>query len=125
PVRETSVSDVFDDITYAKGGAVLGMLEQWIGPAAFRRGLADYMKGQRLSNATAADLWHHIGRASGRDVATMAASWTDQPGMPVVSVQRRCEAGHERVTLAQQRFSSAGAAAGTARWRIPVRVLAG
>ena len=46
PVRESAVFDVFDNITYTKGGAVLSMLEQWIGPDAFRRGLAAYMQGQ-------------------------------------------------------------------------------
>jgi aminopeptidase N len=40
--------DVFDSITYAKGAAVLGMLEQWIGRERFRQGLAAYMKGQQL-----------------------------------------------------------------------------
>ncbi len=64
-VLEDRVFDVFDDITYAKGGAVLGMLEAWIGPDRFRRGLAAYMKERRMSNATAGDLWFHIGRAVG------------------------------------------------------------
>jgi aminopeptidase N len=72
-VLEDRVFDVFDDITYAKGGAVLGMLEAWIGPDRFRRGLAAYMKERRMSNATAGDLWFHIGRASGRDVAAVAS----------------------------------------------------
>ena len=81
PVPEDQVFDVFDDITYDKGGAVLTMLERWIGPDLFRRGLADYMQARQLSNATAGDLWFHIGKASGRDVAALAASWTDQPGV--------------------------------------------
>jgi len=125
PVRETAVWDVFDAITYAKGGAVLGMLEQWIGEDTFRRGLAAYMKGQRFSNATAGDLWHYIGRESGRDVAAMAASWTDQPGFPLVSVATRCEGGRLQATLSQQRYRSLGDAAGPALWRLPVRLLHG
>jgi len=128
PVSETSVSDVFDAITYAKGGAVLAMLEQWIGPAAFQRGLAAYMKGQRLSNATAGDLWHYIGDASGRDVAAVAASWTDQPGYPLVSVSERCVGGRSELTLAQTRFllsDATGAPDGAPTWRIPVRLARG
>lgn len=126
PVQETAVFDVFDSITYAKGGAVLTMLEQWIGPDAFRRGLAGYMKGQRLSNATAADLWHHIGRASGQDVMAVAASWTDQPGFPLVRVQATCEQGRARATFTQDRFSTSPALSGTGqRWKIPLRYARG
>ena len=125
PVSETAVFDVFDPITYAKGGAVLTMLEQWIGPQAFRNGLAAYMKGQRLSNATAGDLWHYIGQASGRDVKGVAASWTDQKGFPLVRVDTRCEAGQAMVTLAQSRFSSHGAEQPGPPWKIPVRIARG
>lgn len=125
PVSETAVFDVFDPITYAKGGAVLTMLEQWIGADAFRNGLAAYMKGQRLSNATAGDLWHYIGQASGRDVKGVAASWTDQKGFPLVQVGTRCEGGQAMVTLAQSRFNSHGAEQPGQTWKIPVRIARG
>ena len=130
PVREQAVFDVFDGITYTKGAAVLGMIEQWLGDERFRRGLAAYMHERRLSNATAGDLWFHVGRAAGRDVAAMAASWTDQPGFPLVTVQARCDSGVTRVTLAQRRFRLGAAASPTApgaepRWQIPVRLVRG
>ena len=125
PVSETAVWDVFDPITYAKGGAVLGMLEQWIGPQAFRRGLAAYMREQRLSNATAGDLWHHMAQASGRDVLAVTASWTDQPGFPRLQVTTACVAGRMQVTLAQSRFSSIPAPPAPQRWHIPVRLQQG
>ncbi|CAD5372734.1 Aminopeptidase [Rubrivivax sp. A210] len=127
PVRETAVFDVFDGITYTKGGAVLTMVEQWLGEERFRLGLAAYMRERRMSNATAGDLWFHIGRAAGRDVAAMAASWTDQPGFPLVTVASRCEGGKTRVTLAQRRFRSAAAPAPAAepQWQIPVRLARG
>jgi len=125
PVTETAVFDVFDPITYDKGGAVLTMLEQWLGEAAFQRGLVAYMKGQRLSNATAADLWHYIGQASGQDVVGVAASWTDQRGFPLVQVSSRCEAGRQRLSLAQSRFASHGAGDATQLWKIPVRYARG
>jgi aminopeptidase N len=121
PVRETAVLDVFDPITYAKGGMVLTMLEQWIGADTFQRGLAAYMKGQRLSNATAADLWHYIGRASGQNVTRVAASWTDQQGFPLLQVSSTCEGGRQRLALAQSRFSSTGQGNSTQSWQIPVR----
>lgn len=117
PVRETAVFDVFDDITYVKGGAVLDMMETWLGPEAFRKGLQSYMTERRFSNATAGDLWFHIGQAGGRDVAAVAASWTDQPGFPLLNVASRCESGRTSVQLNQQRF---GDRASTTLWQVPV-----
>ncbi len=125
PVNERRVFEVFDDITYQKGGAVLSMLEQWIGEDTFKKGLAAYMAERKFSNATAGDLWHHIGRAAGRDVTAVASSWTDQPGFPVVSVRSACERGSTRVHLQQRRFGAAPHQAGGARWRIPVRLARG
>ena len=125
-VQEDRVFDVFDNITYVKGGAVLSMLEGWMGREVFRQGLSNYMKQRRLSNATAADLWFHIGQASGRDVARVARSWTDQKGFPLVTVQSRCEAGQTVLDLRQNRFGTdAASAAGTGLWSIPLVVLHG
>ncbi|MEO5735743.1 MAG: M1 family metallopeptidase [Rubrivivax sp.] len=122
PVRETAVFDVFDDITYTKGGAVLDMLEAWLGPAAFQRGLQSYMVDRKFSNATAGDLWFHIGVAGKRDVAAVASSWTDQPGFPLVTATSRCQGGRTAVALKQQRF---GDKASAAVWQVPVRLARG
>jgi aminopeptidase N len=130
PVRESAVNDVFDEITYAKGGALLGMIEQWLGPATLRQGLVAYMQAQRLSSATAADLWHHIGQAAAQagatvDVAAMAASWTDQAGFPLVEASSRCVDGQARLSLRQSRFSlglPGAAALPEALWQVPVQI---
>jgi aminopeptidase N len=125
PVNESSVFDVFDEITYTKGGAVLSMLEQWIGPEVFRRGLMAYMESQKYSNATAGDLWYHLSRASGQDVSEVAATWTDQQGFPVVQVSNECNQGRTLVTLAQSRFKAIGANSAAQIWKIPVRLSRG
>ena len=127
PVSEASVFDVFDGITYTKGGAVLSMLEEWVGPDAFQRGLAAYMQERRMAPATAGDLWHHVGRAVERPVAAVAASWTDQPGFPLVEVDARCEADRSVVTLRQSRFTMHASAPGRALpvWQVPVRLARG
>ena len=123
-VDESRVSGQFDNITYNKGGAVLSMLEQWLGPEAFQRGLAAYMRERRYSNAAAGDLWHHLGRASGRDVSAVAASWTDQPGVPLVTVAQDCREGRSVVRLSQRRFAVEPGLA-PQRWRIPVQLRQG
>ncbi len=132
PVSEGSVFDVFDNITYVKGGAVLGMLEQWLGEEHFRRGLAAYMRERKFSNATAGDLWYHMAQASQRDVAAVAASWTDQPGYPLLAVASVCEGQQTRVTISQRRMrdgatlpSPLSNGATGALWQVPVRLARG
>ncbi len=127
PVNEARVFEVFDGITYAKGGAVLSMLEQWVGDEAFQRGLAAYMQERRMAPATAGDLWHHVGQAVGRPVGAVAATWTDQPGFPLVEASAACVDGRTAVTLRQRRFmlstnSADTSAADATQWQVPVRL---
>ncbi len=125
PVYETSVFDVFDGVTYTKGGAVLEMIETWIGADAFRRGINAYFEGQRLSNATAGDLWHYLSLASGMDIAAVARSWTDQPGYPLLLARTSCVQGKRTLEFEQQRFRTDGVVENTSLWKIPLAVNSG
>lgn len=128
PVSEESVFEVFDGVTYVKGGAVLSMLEEWMGEASFQRGMAAYMAERGFKPATAGDLWAHLGRAAAQPLpalASAAASWTDQPGLPVLSLAQRCEAGQTVVTLRQSRFSSQPEPLSGGPWQIPLRLSRG
>jgi aminopeptidase N len=120
PVSESSVFDVFDQITYNKGGAVLAMLEEWIGEKSFRQGLTRYMKDRQFSNATAGDLWHHIQLASGKRISDVAASWTDQQGLPGVQLTASCNDGQTIIQLAQSRFSLGPQQLPPQQWKIPI-----
>ena len=124
-VQEDRVFDVFDEITYAKGGAVLSMLEAWLGPEVFQKGLAAYMQHRRFSNATAADLWFHIGQAAGRDVSSVAKSWTDQKGFPLLQVNARCEAGRTKIQIQQKRFATDAQAVDQSIWQVPLIISQG
>jgi aminopeptidase N len=125
PVFETAVFDVFDGVTYTKGGAVLAMIETFVGPDAFRRGISAYFKGQKLSNATAGDLWHYLSQASGIDIAAVARSWTDQKGYPLLQAHAPCAKGRQTLELEQQRFSIDGSEDATSLWQVPFAVSAG
>jgi len=125
PVYETAIWDVFDSVTYTKGGAVLAMIETYIGPDAFRRGLTAYFEGQKLSNATAGDLWHYLSQASGTDVAAVARSWTDQKGHPLLKARVTCDNGKQTLELTQRRFSMDGSVDATSLWQVPFAVSAG
>jgi aminopeptidase N len=112
--------DVFDAITYSKGESFIGMLEDYLGEDAFRDGIRRYMKAHAFSNTTTADLWDHLSAASGRDVANLAAAWTEQPGFPLVRVARRCEGGAAQVALSQERFTMNYPDAPRLAWKVPI-----
>jgi puromycin-sensitive aminopeptidase len=111
------MGESFDLITYEKGGAVLRMLEAFLGEGPFREGIRLYMKRHARGNATADDLWAALSEASGQPVLELARAWIGKPGFPVVEVRR---AGR-KVRLSQRRFlSEAGAEEPGATWPVPL-----
>ena len=123
-VSEEQVNDIFDTITYEKGGSVLAMVEQWVGAESFQRGLQSYMAARSLKPATAGDLWHHFGLATGMPVGRVASSWTDQRGVPVLDVDARCESDATVISLRQSRLAALDALPGQL-WAIPVTLARG
>jgi puromycin-sensitive aminopeptidase len=97
----------FDAITYEKGGAVLRMIEGYLGADRFRAGIRLYMRRHREGNATADDLWGALGESSGEPITPLANGWIRQVGYPVVSVSAIGDGtgtGPTRLALAQRRF---------------------
>jgi aminopeptidase N len=117
---ETEADSAFDGISYQKGEQIIRMIEDWIGPDVFRDGMRRYMKAHQFGNTTSADLWAALGAAAHRDVAHVAAGFTEQPGVPLVHVARSCTGGHAEVTLTQDRFTIHDPHPKQLRWTIPV-----
>ena len=117
---ESEANSAFDGISYQKGGAIIRMIEDWIGPDMFRDGMRAYMKAHEYGNATSADLWAALGAVSHRDVAHVAAAFTEQPGIPLVHVARSCSGGQAQVTLTQDRFTIHDPHPKALTWTIPV-----
>ncbi len=115
------VYNAFDGITYTKGAAVLRMLENWVGPQAFRKGVRDYMVDHAYGSATTDDLLSAWNKSAGKPVSEVAATFLDQPGTPLIDAEVTCDADKAQVTLRQSRWLPAGSksAPGTP-WRVPV-----
>ena len=113
--RPEEAEGMFDVLTYQKGGSVLRMLEQFIGPDVFREGIHDYLVAHAYGNTETHDLWDALEGASGRPVATIMDTWINQGGYPLLTV------GSDG-SIAQQPFSYSGDPAGAigSRWQIPV-----
>ncbi len=126
-VSPDDIHNAFDDITYSKGSAVIGMFEAYVGPERFRKGVRRYLLERAHGNATAADFLAAISAEAGRDVAPAFSTFLDQPGVPLVSAELRCQdggdGGRASVALSQQRYLPAGSTGGVPeRWQIPVCV---
>ena len=77
---------MFDLLTYEKGGGVLRMLEQYIGPDVFRDGVRTYLKAHAYGNTVTTDLWDALEDASGAPVRDVMDTFILQGGHPLVSL---------------------------------------
>jgi hypothetical protein len=57
--------EMFDEITYEKGGSLLRMLEMYLGEDKFQAGIQRYMQEHKFANATTGDLWQALSVESG------------------------------------------------------------
>ncbi|RAK70448.1 M1 family metallopeptidase [Hymenobacter edaphi] len=78
--------DVFDAVTYQKGGRILQLLRHELGEDVFFRGLNLYLTRQALGTGEAEQLRLALEDASGRDLTNFFQQWYYRPGHPVVSV---------------------------------------
>ena len=117
---ESEANSAFDQISYQKGEQIIRMIEDWVTPDVFRDGMRRYMKAHAYGNTTSADLWAALGEASHRDVAHVAAGFTEQPGIPLVQVARSQSGGTCQVTLTQDRFTIHDPHPKPQTWTIPV-----
>ncbi|MGH9078549.1 MAG: M1 family metallopeptidase, partial [Acidimicrobiales bacterium] len=113
--RPEEAQGMFDVLTYQKGGSVLRMLEQFLGPDVFCDGIRDYLATHRYGNTETADLWNALERASGRAVGAIMNTWIDQGGYPLLRME-------EDGSLAQAAFSYQGEPGGAigSEWQVPV-----
>ena len=82
------IREIFDAISYDKGGCVLRMLENYVGEPNFQKGLKKYLSDFKYKNAKGQDLWDAIGKASGMPVTAMINTWLKQPGFPLVEINQ-------------------------------------
>jgi aminopeptidase N len=116
------IAEMFDGIAYGKAGAVIGMIENWVGPQVFQQGVHNYLAAHLYGNATAEDFWNAQTATSKQPVDKVMSSFVDKPGVPLVTFSDKQGEGYP---VAQQRFfldAPDKKAEGGAGWTIPVCV---
>ena len=106
---------MFDVLTYRKGGSVLRMIEQWLGPDVFREGIRQYLLKHSYGNTVTADLWDALEQASGEPVGQIMDTFIKQGGHPLVTLSNG--------VLTQEPFAygaSSGQSAIGESWFVPL-----
>jgi aminopeptidase N len=120
------IAALFDGIAYGKAGSVLRMVEAYVGPEVFQKGVNAYLEKHKYANATAEDFWNQITETSGKPVDKIMKSFTEQPGAPLITLKSECKGGKTEVTLKQERYvaDAAKMEAGYDQiWPVPVNLL--
>lgn len=120
----SDIDQIFDEISYNKGGAVLSMIEDYVGKENFRKGLNRYLEKNAYSNAEKEDLWNAVGEVSDKKdrkmvVPEVARSWIDNKGYPSVEIAF----GNGEIRLYQKRFMLLEEKPDNTRWLIPVSMV--
>jgi tricorn protease interacting factor F2/3 len=88
-------------LIYNKGGSILMQINGYIGEQNFQQGLQHYLKTYEYGCASSHHLWESFETVSRQPISAMMKSWIEQPGFPMITVDRR---GNQLV-LSQQRFT--------------------
>jgi len=78
--------DLFDAVSYNKGGAILHMLKSYLGDAAFFAGLKKYLTDNKFSTAEVPQLRMVFEEVSGKDLNWFFNQWYYGAGHPIVRV---------------------------------------
>lgn len=116
------IANAFDYISYAKGGAILQMLESAVTPAVFREGIRNYLEKYAWGSATAENLLEALAEASvNSELEQIAQSFINQAGVPALAVDWHCKNNTLAISLAQERYLPVGSTlSGQQQWAIPV-----
>jgi aminopeptidase N/puromycin-sensitive aminopeptidase len=79
------IAELFDGIAYGKAGAMLAMVENYVGEETFRRGVHHYLAAHLYANATAEDFWRAQTVISKKPVDKIMSSLVIQPGVPLLT----------------------------------------
>ena len=121
------IRELFDAISYSKGGATLRMLEDFLGHEVFRNGLQDYLSKHQYGNARTEDLWNALEKSSGKPVTEIMNTWVKQVGYPYIQVQTSTTNEILEIKLTQNRFLYDNLLdsenADKSLWQIPVKII--
>ncbi|MCL4345136.1 MAG: M1 family metallopeptidase [Candidatus Thermoplasmatota archaeon] len=117
----SEIAEIFDEISYGKGSSILRMIETYMGPGNFRKGIMAYLEKFKYSNAEGKDLWKSLETESGMEISRVMEKWIREEGYPLIEVS----ISGNRIRLRQGRFYGIGRVDWDKTWPIPLVVKRG
>jgi aminopeptidase N len=99
----TDKEEMFDLVSYQKGGRILNMLRNYLGERVFLKGLNIYLKQNAFKNGEAHQLRLAMEEASGQDMNWFFNQWYFNAGHPKVAINYTWDAASktQKVTMKQ------------------------
>ena len=91
--------DMFDLVSYQKGGRILHMLRHFVGGEAFYKSLNKYLTDNKFSNGSAIKLKLAFESVTGKDLNWFFNQWYFGNGHPYVSITQQYDANKKQVLV--------------------------
>ncbi|KAH8375124.1 hypothetical protein KR200_003212, partial [Drosophila serrata] len=123
--KPSEIALLYDSVSYAKAGSVLDMWRHALTNKVFQRGLHNYLVDNQYKAANPTKLFEGIAKAAVEEnyavpatVAEMMGSWTNQGGVPLLTVTRDYEAG--TFTVKQSVYTNDKDYTNDKLWYVPI-----
>jgi aminopeptidase N len=115
------VNQVFDSISYSKGGCLIKGLAENMGFDIFRNGMIKYLKDNAWKNTTSKDLWNAFNfvSKSNYDINVLMHSWISQTGYPLVTIKKQ---PNNNYLLTQEKYLKVKNDLDKTLWKIPINI---
>jgi aminopeptidase N len=112
-----SQEDVFDGVSYQKGGRILHMLRSYLGDSAFFKGLNVYLNTNKFKTGEAHQLRLAFEEASGRDLNWFFNQWYFGSGFPKLDIDYGYDEATKKASITVKQTQDGGKV-----FRMPVSI---
>ncbi len=107
--------EIFDEISYEKGGSILRMIESYLTEEKFKEGLRNYIKKFAYQNADHKDFLNIFNRVKKEKISKIIEGFIHQVNFPII----RFKAQGKKYILFQEKFTFLSTKT-KEQWRIPI-----
>ncbi|KAM3187783.1 hypothetical protein ACTXT7_001626 [Hymenolepis weldensis] len=119
------VEEIFDAVSYEKGSSIIRMINNYMTPEKFKKGLQLYIQRHKFGNTETNDLWDALSEAIGENMQEIMSTWTKQTGFPLLTVRKITEKDNRvTYTIEQEHFLADGSrdVNDDSKWFVPVTI---
>ncbi|MHA2330225.1 MAG: M1 family metallopeptidase, partial [Candidatus Hodarchaeales archaeon] len=97
----TKITAATAPIIYSKGGAILQMIQGYLGEEKFKKGIQYFLNKHKFECVESSAYWQGIENATGEPISDMMKTWIYQSGYPLLTVRK----SGNHLSIEQSRFS--------------------